>query len=513
MTVNKYGEMDADGKLCLAGTGSAENVMLAVAGASWVDLNSNAVKTLAVAAAVDLSQGVQKFDAATGMSAGPSETLEVGGSVAAGHDVALLGIVTVIVSGRTADSNADTEGHEASVVTLKNMADGMGITARGEMGVAKEVEEVTQDFRIIDARINHQLAGDERTRHSGELDVHLIAVGGGDTESGVTGETVLQPTPDREIEVLNVDSSAMAGGSASAGVYENALRVKGANIEEIHISGDAKLRIRSEDIFDDLVGVEFVDARDNTGGVDFGVFSLASATAEIEFLGSEANDRFFMESTGTAVFRGNGGDDHLLGGSGDDTFHGGAGMDILLALSGDNVFEYSSASESTLTFDADGKAQSHDLIQDWNAGAGDNTISLGKTLFNSLSGVIKTSTLDDDDGTTLVGGGLLYTFTVGAGGLKAFYEKHRDGFFETFTPATSGFGGTTNRHSVAVVTGDRVGKNDPRLTPGDSITWIFIDVDGDGDFDLGSDMAITLIGNAFGDAVTPSYITTDTFTI
>ena len=73
ITVDKYGDKDTDGKLCIAGAGSAENIMLTVAGDSWVDLNSNVVKMLDINADAKLSLSVSKFK--DGKPTGASETL------------------------------------------------------------------------------------------------------------------------------------------------------------------------------------------------------------------------------------------------------------------------------------------------------------------------------------------------------------------------------------------------------------------------------------------------------
>ena len=75
VNVNKYGDKDTDGKLCVTGAGSAENIMLTVAGDSWVDLNSNDIKAVSVMADADLSLMVRKFDG-DGNPTGASETLE-----------------------------------------------------------------------------------------------------------------------------------------------------------------------------------------------------------------------------------------------------------------------------------------------------------------------------------------------------------------------------------------------------------------------------------------------------
>ena len=79
VTVNKYGAFDRfgnptqEGRLRVDGFGSAENIMLTVAGASNVDLNSNTVKALDISADARLVLDVSKF--ADGKPAGASETL------------------------------------------------------------------------------------------------------------------------------------------------------------------------------------------------------------------------------------------------------------------------------------------------------------------------------------------------------------------------------------------------------------------------------------------------------
>ena len=71
-------------------------------------------------------------------------------------------------------------------------------------------------------------------------------------------------------------------------------------------------------------------------------------------------------------------------------------------------------------------------------------------------------------------------------------REQGDGFFETFKPVPGdGFGGTTNRHSIALIY-EQHNFDGGKLVR----TWIFIDVDGNGDFDLVSDMAIAITGSA-----------------
>ena len=79
VTVNKFGSFNSngtpnvEGRLRVDGAGSAENIMLTVAGASYFDLNSNTVKALDISADARLVLDVSKF--ADGKPAGASETL------------------------------------------------------------------------------------------------------------------------------------------------------------------------------------------------------------------------------------------------------------------------------------------------------------------------------------------------------------------------------------------------------------------------------------------------------
>ena len=94
------------------------------------------------------------------------EILDIGGSGTAAHDVKLLGVNSVTASASTvADTDPDAAGMQAAVVTLNNMADGMGIGVDGKAGTGTT------------ATVVHNLA--EARRHSGELEVTLTANGSG----------------------------------------------------------------------------------------------------------------------------------------------------------------------------------------------------------------------------------------------------------------------------------------------------------------------------------------------
>ncbi len=394
------------------------------------------------------------------------EILDVGGG-AGEYDVGRLGVDTVVAMGGTATGGA---------VTLKNMADGMGITVHGTEGM-----DTT-------AMITHELPEDLR-RSSRELDVTLLALGGeNDTKAGTaptsrTGELTLTLTADSDIQGLTVDSSAEAGGSEilpatarpSAANYHNKLKLAGdsaTEVEDITVTGNARLTIEGAN------GINLIDARDNNGGV---TFSGGSQLQDMDLLGGGGVDTF-TGGAGDDEIEGGGGNDVLMGGAGDDEIEGGAGGDTLTGGAGDDKFVIRAVSDSQLSFNAAGTmALGMDTITDFRVGS--NDIVLPKSLFDSFQGTIK-------------GGGGQGTANVTTGGngattLKDHLEASltKNGFFETTAPTSNGFGGTISKHSVAVIREDTDGGG------GVNYTWIFIDIDADGDLDLSTDHAIRLTGD------------------
>ncbi len=419
------------------------------------------------------------------------ETLNVGGSVEAMYDVKLLGVDNVVVT------DASTMG----MVTLDNMADGMGISVHGK---GKDG---------ISADIVHTMADREpgAARYSGELNVNLLANGGAaDTKASTSGEAMLTLSVDEEIEILSIDSSANAGGSSpavsarnkpGAGHYENTVTLNGTNdadaatVEAINVSGNAKVVVMQSTLSGSELGfgqLELVDAEDNTGGV---TVDATGTTEEVDMVGGSAKDVF----TGGAQdddLRGNGGNDMLTGGVGDDSLRGGAGGDTLTGGDGNNTFDYTAASDSQVAWTATGAMYGFDTITDFTSG---DKISLGRTLFNSLKGSIKAYTGDAAiNSTNVVGEGE----TDPSDNLLQAFLGDGDGIFETVTPNTDGFGNTTAKHSIATVAevyqanddnGDGMIDNDDTA---DNRIWVLIDVDGDGDFDAGTDMAIAIAGTS-----------------
>ena len=122
ITVNKYGTKDVDGKLCVAGAGSAENITLTVSGDSWVDLNSNAVKMLDIDADAKLSLSVSKFDDA-GMPDGASGTLagvtiSGEGAVSMNSLDGMKKLESIDASGSSGKNSFVSEAHLAALATV-----------------------------------------------------------------------------------------------------------------------------------------------------------------------------------------------------------------------------------------------------------------------------------------------------------------------------------------------------------------------------------------------------------
>ena len=463
------------------------------------------------------------------------EVLDVGGG-SGSYNIALLGVEDVQISSSNAINNNDTPDDLTDdspfAITLAGMSDGMDISVTAGMA-----------GRTTDATLHHTMPGRDPgdPRYSGELDVSLHARGGAmDTKAmgGQSGLANLTLTVDEEIETLNIDSSASAGGSMttpatnrpSASNYNNMLTLNlernaaddgdlPATVEAIVVSGNAKLTLQGA-AFAEL---ELLDASDNSGGVTFngndpdGDGTASPLTQALELIGGSGGDTLTAgdAATGTSMLIGNGGIDTLTGGSGADVLRGGAGMDTLDGGGAGDRYIIADASESSLIFSADGKMSGFDTIATDGLG-GDDRIALPKSLRDSFQGTIKSAETLAGNGSPTAG---LEGFTVNStdtadpdttpNTLRALIGDG-DGFFETRT-GDGGFGGSINRHSVAVVREQHDAVPDNPDTDADESreavdnTWIFIDVDGDGDFDAGEDIAIRVMGN------TASTIDAETF--
>ena len=372
--------------------------------------------------------------------------------------------------------------------------------ASGEGGITLKNAPVD-----LDLRVGGRGGGDTR------LILELEELGPGSilnrTDVGIfsialLGSANLRLTPDREIELMRIESRSTFSSFNRIvihdGTDENGNPTLGDSLEEISISGSARLVLEAAagaDGDDALTALEYVGATKNSGGV---TVNLSRSGLELTMLGGSGADRFtgggqddeligngggdrLTGGGGNDILRGGSGGDTLNGGEGDDVLWGGDGRDMLNGGAGGDSFLFRAVSESRLWFSDSGAVRGIDIIDSDGFGV-DDRILLAREIFEKLSGIIKVAGLED-------GGQIIVdpdAWLVDANDpdnpntLKDFVEANAEGFFKTFTPGPV-FGGNENQHPAAVV----------RST---TETWVFIDVDVDGDFDAANDMVIGFTG-------------------
>ena len=405
--------------------------------------------------------------------------------------------------------------------------------------------------------------GDSDSDSTLNLDLHAMGYTTDDFDShvdvGLRG-VLMHLTVDDDIDTLVVDASATSANKLKASDYIHYIDFRGKDkIEQIKITGNARIELGAKKYFeynadakgwydlakgkgvsgDDpnaLRSLEYVDARENTGGLGI---SLSSA-AEVH--GSQGSDRIrgAWDSKNKATnFKdklfGYGGADFITGGSGADEITGGAGGDILsgvpavvttgtisvtgtdatgvfsrlrigsvagggfsLAASRDGAedkFIYTEASDSQVNLNDMSKG--FDVITRFEVAQ--DKIDLSKVV--DLQGTIK-------DGNTKGGGGEMagkaFTGSTAGNTLKKFIDNG-DGVFES--PAGSN-SLSVNKHSIVLVdtqedgfveyqgrSGTQINTTDlfEGTRENENVKWVLVDVDGDGDFDASTDMAIALI--------------------
>ena len=364
-------------------------------------------------------------------------------------------------------------------------------------------------------------------------------------------------TVDDAIDTLVVDASATSLNDAKASDYIHYIGFKGKDkIEQIKITGNARIEFSKRgyfeyntdtkdwidkakgvgwDIADDnaLTALNYIDARENTGGIGVEL----SSTAGVEVHGSQGSDRIRGNWDGSNTkanykdkMMGYGGADFITGGSGPDEITGGAGGDILtggpyeisirvittddgksgifsrpiIASAGRwtkaqvrdkaaDKFIYTEASDSQVDFSD--MTSGFDVIYRFEAAH--DKIDLSKVV--NLQGTIK-------DGNTKGGGGTMagkaFAASTADNTLKKFIDNG-NGVFES--PAGNN-SLSVNKHSIVLVDTQEDGfveylgrsnGSQPELFEGsrdnENVKWVLVDVDGDGDFDAGTDMAIALI--------------------
>ena len=370
---------------------------------------------------------------------------------------------------------------------------------------------------------------------------------------------LMQLSVDDDIDTVTVDSNAMLNKANANKVktmnYINTVVFMdesgggaGDKIKQIKVTGNAMAYISNRNHFtystdangntkaistaawDNqtkvLTALEYVDARESTGGL--AIFTRSS----VEVHGSDVHDIIQGMWGGSNnspnykdKFMGYGGNDLITGGTGEDQITGGAGGDILSGGSATilqppagspmstllrtgtaraseswrydqqkDTFIYNEASDSRIDFNT---MRGFDIIA-YFEGSND-VINLGKVV--DLQGTIK-------NGNTKGGGGKMAgkAFAVNKAGdtLEKFIDNG-DGVFETSASGQLG----NNKHSIVLVDTQEDGL--PQWSAAATVAtksidfsakvqdvnvkWVLVDVDGDGDFDAGVDMAIALVGS------------------
>ena len=279
------------------------------------------------------------------------------------------------------------------------------------------------------------------------------------------------------IEVINISSNANPHSSnstpgnerARASDYENTFTLTSTDVEELIIDGNAKLVVTSGD-FDSL---ELVDARDNSSGITYSAADDGSGTALTKAL-------------------------ELVGGSGD-------------------TFVIDSASESLARFAIVNGVNTllggHDTIVGFTVAT--DELDLSRSLLSAVSGDIKNTAagwndwqLWDNDNDPATADAARYTsidgdadVTDGAARNLATFLGNGNGLFESREADANapdvGAGQITETYSIAVISqvaNDGTAEGSQELQQG---IWLLFDVDGNGDYDAGSDMVIFLQGTAF----------------
>ncbi len=407
----------------------------------------------------------------------------------------------------------------AGKITFKDVASGT------ELKVSSKAPDSATGKRsaVTSVEASYMLAdGDDD-----ELMLHLHTDGGAKDEKvelGVNNQGILNLTltVDKEVEKVTVRSTATVKAedkTVKVGDYVNRLTITNSTdtnrVEELVVTGDAGLFINREATVKGgkYASLTHIDASENTGGF----FIRASGTdgsPAITILGSPADDVLWGVGGGKAdTLTGNAGNDVIVGYDGEDKITGGAGADRLFSYFtgvtqwGDefasvwhdkgsdspdahkDTFIYKAASDSQVDLD---KMTGFDMIFSFSS-SGDNADRIQLSPVLDLRGSVKPA----DD-------------SVKGSNLKTVIGDGKDVFV---TEATGTAFARANSVAIVKTTEDKtkVNKGHPVFFSIDDgvdwitgnnmqLTWVLVDVDGDGDFSAGTDMAIALAGHMDLDA-------------
>ena len=441
------------------------------------------------------------------------------------YDIKGLDIDKLMVSG----------GAKSGGITFKNLMSGTPLAVAGKMpgDNGKSVNtSPTVSYMLADGEGGSGSLLDGGG-DSGLFTLHVHTNGGKMDEKGdldtllKRSKTKLTFTVDPDVKAMVVHSTATANSTVAAdkrpkaGDYMNRVTFgKGDAIEELKVTGDALVYISTP--YDNIRGsneglrsLRYVDARESSGGLRL---IIEFAPNGLEVHGSSANDVIMGGSAGDDKLMGYDGDDVLIGLNGSDTITGGAGGDVLLggqtsvdignqallllrnsgtasehsASTAVDTFIYNAASDSRIDLD---KMTGFDRIDRFDQGV--DKIKLSSVPGLDLRGTIKNGNHGLNGAS---GGGDDFANTKSLKNFVTEHHKGGDGVFETSNTGELG----NNKHSITLVTTREAKANFITLYRLDdnvaaingnniTVTWVLVDVDGNGDFAAGTDMAIALI--------------------
>ena len=216
ITLNKYGTSKVTGKLCVAGSGSAENIMLTVAGDSWVDLNSNVVKMLDVSADAKLSLSVSKFNS-DGMPDGASETLESvmisgDGAVSMNSLGGMKKLASIDASGSSGNNSFKSDAVLAALTSV------MGGSGNDTVSLSADEDGKLESIMTGDGNDSVSISGDYRE------DGLMVDLGDGDDSfDGNAGNSMsrVDGGAGRDTLTLSSDGATYKDGDDTMSIYSN----------------------------------------------------------------------------------------------------------------------------------------------------------------------------------------------------------------------------------------------------------------------------------------------------
>ncbi len=452
------------------------------------------------------------------------ETITLDASEGSGtYDVKDLGVDELMVSNGT-----------AAKVTFKNVLSGVGLTVS-----SKAPDKDTDKATATTADVSYMLAdGDDDS-----LTLKLHTRGGKKDELSDLAE--LEPDAkmkltlalDEDVEELTVHSTATVTSTVDAEDrpkainYVNHLTVaEGNEIEELKVTGDAPLYIerdsrdsRGSGFLDSLT---YLDARESSGGVYIvGTFIGTSADPSpgLKVDGSPVDDIIFGVGYGVAdTLMGHGGNDLFVHHSGADKMTGGAGGDIFLRHSVPIVGSNNAQASIYISYSSSTYVKDNHKDTFIYTAASDSQVNFGDKMtgFDIIAGFEKGTDKIDLSSVLDLRGGIKQIANSGNSKNLKTVVGDGDGLFVSDATTTA----FAQARSIALVTTteDRTKFESPPFfasaygtygfntdlnfvaDTGNDITldWVLVDVDGDGDFSAGTDMAIALAGT-FDGPLTP----------